>query len=151
MPHLQTQLFMLDTAVNESGDEGGFTIDAGAFDSEAEEEADEIEIGDSHDEGSQDYSDDDSSSSSDEESTSDSSLDEGAAGPDALPAVPANKVRKPAWTDPALASLLVPLAGAAARAVDGSMLGTRRLRKLREYEGETQVGGVEYERRLRKM
>lgn len=153
---------MLDTAVDGSDEEGaGFTIDATAFDSgdeeEEEEDVDEIRIGDSQDEGSEDYDDDDedsSSASEDDEATSISSLDEGStAGPDALPSLPASasKARKPAWVDPSLSTLLVPLAGAAARAVDGSLLGTRRLRKLREYEGETEVGGVEYERRLRKM
>lgn len=59
--------------------------------------------------------------------------------------------RKPAWTDASLFSLQVPLAGPSARAMDGSFVGTKRLRKLRSDPDETHVSGVEYERRLREM
>lgn len=43
------------------------------------------------------------------------------------------------------------LAGAAARAPDGSVRGTKRLRKLRTDPNETTVSGVEYQRRLRRQ
>ncbi|PWO00157.1 WD40 repeat-like protein [Tilletiopsis washingtonensis] len=45
----------------------------------------------------------------------------------------------------------VTLAGPAARAQDGSFVGTKRLRRLREHEDEKEVGGAEYETRLRRV
>lgn len=59
--------------------------------------------------------------------------------------------RKPAWTDPASASLVVSLAGDGVRTENGSYAGSKKLRKLRETPTETQVSGIEYEMRLRRM
>ncbi|KAK0529233.1 U3 snoRNP protein [Tilletia horrida] len=59
--------------------------------------------------------------------------------------------RRSAWTDPDDAQLVVALAGANARAADGSFVGTKRLRKLRQHADETEVNGLEYEARLRKI
>ncbi|KAE8251405.1 hypothetical protein A4X13_0g4007 [Tilletia indica] len=59
--------------------------------------------------------------------------------------------KKAAWTDTDDAQLVVALAGANARAADGSFVGTKRLRKLRQHADETEVSGLEYEARLRKI
>lgn len=59
--------------------------------------------------------------------------------------------RQPAWTDPASASLVIPLAGGDARANDGTRSGTQKLRRLRETPDEKEVSGAEYEMRLRRM
>ncbi|WFD21526.1 U3 snoRNP protein [Malassezia equina] len=54
------------------------------------------------------------------------------------------------WHDEDDERITVALAGASARAADGSMRGTKRLRKLRTDPNETTVTGVEYQRRLRR-
>ncbi|KAK0554584.1 U3 snoRNP protein [Tilletia horrida] len=59
--------------------------------------------------------------------------------------------RKAVWTDPDDAQLIVALAGPDARAADGSFVGTKRLRKLRQHPDETEVNGLEYETRLRRI
>ncbi|KAL9932841.1 hypothetical protein V8E36_008096 [Tilletia maclaganii] len=61
------------------------------------------------------------------------------------------KRRRAAWSDPDDAQLVVALAGANARAADGSFVGTKRLRKLRQHPDELEVNGLEYEARLRKI
>ena len=55
------------------------------------------------------------------------------------------------WRDEDDERITVPLAGPQARASDGSVLGTKRLRKLRTSPGETTISGAEYQRRLRKQ
>ena len=55
------------------------------------------------------------------------------------------------WRDEDDERLTVPLAGPNARAPDGSVRGTKRLRKLRASPGETTISGTEYQRRLRKQ
>lgn len=50
---------------------------------------------------------------------------------------------KPVWSDPDDKRLTVPLAGAGARAADGSLAGTQKLRKLRLFPGEERVNGEE--------
>lgn len=62
---------------------------------------------------------------------------------------PTSGKSKAVWTDPSTATLLIPLVGPNARAPDGSFAGTKRLRKLRQSQDETQITGREYERRLR--
>ncbi|CAD6892879.1 unnamed protein product [Tilletia controversa] len=59
--------------------------------------------------------------------------------------------KKAAWTDTDDAQLVVALAGANSRAADGSFVGTKRLRKLRQHADEKEVSGLEYEARLRKI
>lgn len=59
--------------------------------------------------------------------------------------------RKPVWTDPSIDNLKISLAGPNAKGSDGTRTGTKKLRKLREEEGETQITGAEYEMRLRKL
>lgn len=54
-----------------------------------------------------------------------------------------------AWVDPDDERIAIPLAGRDARAPDGSLRGTKRLRKLRTSAGETSVSGTEYQERLR--
>ncbi|MCO5554302.1 hypothetical protein L7F22_007831 [Adiantum nelumboides] len=61
------------------------------------------------------------------------------------------KRRRPVWTDEASANLVVALTGEKARAVDGSRIGTSRLRRLRETADEREIDGAEYEKRLRRM
>lgn len=55
------------------------------------------------------------------------------------------------WHDADDARVQVPLAGPAARALDGSVRGTKKLRKLRAAPDEQVVDGTEYQRRLRKQ
>jgi len=55
------------------------------------------------------------------------------------------------WRDEDDERLTVPLAGPDARAPDGSVRGTKRLRKLRASPGEMTISGTEYQRRLRKQ
>jgi U3 small nucleolar RNA-associated protein 18 len=59
--------------------------------------------------------------------------------------------RRPVWTDPGSSNLNISLAGSKAGAANGSSAGTKKLRKLRQEEGETQITGAEYELRLRKV
>ena len=55
------------------------------------------------------------------------------------------------WNDPDDEALVIALSGPAARAADGTFVGTKRLRKLRQFADETEVHGIEYEKRLRTM
>ena len=55
------------------------------------------------------------------------------------------------WRDEDDERLTVPLAGPDARAPDGSVRGTKRLRKLRTSPSEMTISGTEYQRRLRKQ
>lgn len=59
--------------------------------------------------------------------------------------------RRPVWTDEDDERIQVHLAGRGARAADGSVRGTKRLRKLRANPDETSVSGAEYQLRLRKQ
>ncbi|MCO5596140.1 hypothetical protein L7F22_050200 [Adiantum nelumboides] len=58
--------------------------------------------------------------------------------------------REPVWTDPSSATLTVTLAGADAKAEDGSRKGMNKLRNLRETADEVSISGTEYELRLRR-
>ncbi|WFC98049.1 U3 snoRNP protein [Malassezia yamatoensis] len=55
------------------------------------------------------------------------------------------------WTDADDEHITVPLTGSGARALDGSMRGMKKLRKLRSSAQEQVISGTEYQRRLRKQ
>lgn len=59
--------------------------------------------------------------------------------------------RRPVWTDPSISNLKISLAGPNPNTSNGSRAGTKKLRKLREEQEETQISGAEYELRLRKL
>lgn len=69
------------------------------------------------------------------------------------PAAPAAAPAQPeaVWTDADDERIMVPLAGAGARAPDGSLRGVKKLRKLRTSPDEQVISGAEYQRRLRKQ
>lgn len=135
--HAASQLFVIDGG-NDSAEERG-------TDSEEDDEEDDEELDDESG-----YSDAESSASA-----SSSALEYAAeAAPlfsSDVPAGGSGAPRRPAWTDDSLADMRVTLAGPAARAQDGSFVGTKRLRRLREHEDEKEVGGAEYETRLRRV
>lgn len=130
-----------------------FALDAG-FEGDSDQEVQSI----GSDNDSPETSDDEAASSASDGSSSSSSSDASgpsqaaAVAPSEDPSAVAGPSRpKPVWTDPSLATLLVPLVGPQARAPDGSFAGTKRLRKLRVSKDEQSVSGKEYEKRLRQM
>ncbi|CEH19147.1 WD40 repeat protein [Ceraceosorus bombacis] len=139
-------------------DEDLFTIEGVGSESELEEEkersGDFSDDGDDHTEATE-LEDDAAHGESDHEAKEGGALqsdsDSAEEGEESDPRILPTTTRRPAWTDSALSSLQVALAGPSARAMDGSFVGTKRLRKLRNDPDETHVSGVEYERRLREM
>lgn len=110
--------------------------------------SDEDEDGDDDRQSDDEEADDDVDSDGEAESSGETSVS-------ALQRGPAEgrerKRRRPVWTDEASANLVVALTGEKARAVDGSRIGTSRLRRLRETADEREIDGAEYEKRLRRM
>lgn len=70
---------------------------------------------------------------------------------DVADAKPEVRAPEAAWVDADDERIMVPLAGPNARALDGSVRGTKKLRKLRAAPDEQYVNGAEYQRRLRKQ
>lgn len=120
---LNLQLFMFDTGRDVDEDE----------DSEASSEID----------------------SGDEEDDSDSSGEVTSIQEDTIPTRESDQTkgtpRRPVWTDPSISNLKISLAGPNAESSNGSRAGTKKLRKLREEQGETLISGSDYELRLRKL
>lgn len=125
------QLFVMDTAGNESVENGS-------------DSSGSLELSDSEDEEGE--------RSSEQESNDYQVAHNDEAGPSVVNGNAKKTARRqPVWTDPSSATLTVALAGPEARAVDGSRRGTSRLRKLREAPDEVSISGTEYEMRLRRM
>lgn len=120
-------------------------LDAGGDDDndEGEDEGEDVE------EDSNEESDEEDERGISESETSDEQVGD-AATPDTL--IPTKGPRRrPVWTDPSIDNLKISLAGPDAKSSNGSRTGTKKLRKLREEAGETQITGAEYELRLRKL
>ncbi|UZJ51256.1 hypothetical protein CBS101457_000576 [Exobasidium rhododendri] len=115
-----------------------FMMDTGADDHESREEENGEE-----EEGSELDSDSLSVESSSEP-------EDGVASSDTTAAYMSER-RRPVWTDSGSSNLKISLAGSDAKGANGTKVGTKKLRKLREAEGEMQITGAEYEVRLRKV
>ncbi|CAO1620957.1 unnamed protein product [Parajaminaea phylloscopi] len=125
-----------DTGLEDLADDQLFAFD-GADDPEGDEAETEISST--------------SSDASDSEGPSSEEESEEAPQPGPSRSTAAGAQKSAVWTDPSTSSLLVALVGPNARAVDGSLAGTKRLRKLRVNKDEREISGREYELRLRQQ
>lgn len=133
---------MVDTGATASGSEEDDDDEDDDEDDEDEEDGEEDEEQDDEDEDMQDLGEAAEASSQTSEEVQQRATGEGSKG---------RKRRRPVWTDEASANLVIALTGERARAVDGSRIGSSRLRRLRETADEREIDGAEYEKRSRRM